>query len=98
MTNGWFIGDFDPSLNKNGLFEVAIKRYAAGTIDKRHYHKMATEYTVIVEGTVSFNGVTFNKDDIITISKNEQVEFKSLTESIICVVKTPSVKDDKYIV
>lgn len=98
MTNGWFIGNFNPSLNKNSLFEVAIKRYSAGTIDKKHFHKLAIEYTVIIEGTVSFNGTIFNKDDIITITQNEQVEFISITDSTICVVKSPSVPNDKYLI
>lgn len=96
MTNGWFIGNFSPSLFQTENFEVAIKRYSAGTIDTNHYHKVATEFTCIVEGTVSLNDMVCRKNDIITVYPNESITFKSITDSIICVVKVPSVGSDKY--
>jgi mannose-6-phosphate isomerase-like protein (cupin superfamily) len=97
MVNGWFIGDFSPSIYNTDSFEVAIKRYPAGAVEKLHYHKIATEFTCVVEGIVSFNDNVYKKNDIITIYPNEIVLFKSITDSITCVVKIPSVKDDKYL-
>ncbi len=96
MVNGWFIGDFTPSLYKTTAFEVAIKKYTAGTVEKLHYHKIATEFTCVVEGIVSFNDEVYKKNEIITIYPNESVLFKSITDSITCVVKIPSIIDDKY--
>jgi len=94
---GWFIGDFEPTLFPSKDFEVAIKRYKEGDIEKSHTHKISTEYTVIVTGEVLMNGVHYKEDDIIVISPSEYTDFKCLTDVITCVVKTPSSKNDKYI-
>jgi mannose-6-phosphate isomerase-like protein (cupin superfamily) len=96
MTNGWFIGNFIPSLLKTENFEVAIKRYRAGAVEDEHYHKVATEFTCVVEGTVSFNDITYSKNDIITVYPNELITFRSITDSVTCVVKVPSLAGDKY--
>lgn len=50
MVGGWIIGNFDPSLFKTNDVEISIKKYKAGDYDSSHYHKIATEYTVIVDG------------------------------------------------
>ena len=97
FTKGWFIGDFTPTLLKTNDFEVAIKYYKAGDQEERHHHKLATEYTVVVSGEISMNGEKFIKDEIITILPNEKVVFKCLTDAITVVIKTPSIKGDKYI-
>ncbi len=93
---GWFIGDFEPSLLKTNSFEVAIKRYKAGESENKHHHKLATEFTVIVTGEVIMNGVTYYENDIITILPYEATDFKCITDTITVVVKTPSIKNDKY--
>ena len=56
MEKGWFIGNFNPSLLKTNECEVAVKTYQAGDYEKEHYHKVATEYTVVVEGVVKMFG------------------------------------------
>ena len=56
---GWFIGDFKPTLLKTTDFEVGIKRYKVGDSESTHYHKIATEYTIIVEGEVEMNGTKY---------------------------------------
>lgn len=47
---GWFIGDFIPTLRGISEFEVSVKYYYAGDIEAAHYHKIATEWTVITAG------------------------------------------------
>ena len=94
---GWFVGNFEPTLNTTEDFEVAVKRYKAGDYEEKHHHKIATEITVIVEGEVEMNGVKYVKDDIITIQPNESTDFKCITDVITVVVKTPSENNDKYI-
>lgn len=94
---GWFIGDFKPTLLKTTDFEVGIKRYKVGDSESTHYHKIATEYTIIVEGEVEMNGTKYIKDDIITIHPNESTNFKCITDVVTVVVKTPSENNDKYI-
>jgi mannose-6-phosphate isomerase-like protein (cupin superfamily) len=97
FTKGWFIGKFEPTLLDTSDFEIAIKRYKAGDNEEFHHHKIATEYTVIVEGEVIMNNVQYKTNDIIIIPPNESTDFKCLTDVITVVVKTPSVGGDKYI-
>jgi mannose-6-phosphate isomerase-like protein (cupin superfamily) len=93
---GWFIGDFKPTILNTSDFEIAIKRYKAGDSESIHHHKIATEYTVIVEGEVMMNDSKYKTNDIITIQPNERTNFICLTDVVTVVVKTPSVKNDKY--
>lgn len=96
MTNGWFIGNFEPTLFNTDQFEVAVKHYKAGDKEEKHYHKIATEITVVVSGMVLMNGTIYNGGDIITIEPGEATNFEALTDAITNVVKIPCVKGDKY--
>jgi hypothetical protein len=98
MTKGWFIGNFDPSLFKTNDVEVAVKRYKAGDHEDAHFHKIATEYTVIIEGEVEMNGVRYGKDDIIVMEPGEATDFTAVTDSVNVVVKMPGANNDKYLV
>ena len=51
FTKGWFIGNFFPTLDPRDDFEIAVKRYRAGDKEDSHVHRVATEYTVILNGT-----------------------------------------------
>lgn len=93
---GWFIGNFDPSLIKTNDVEVAIKKYKAGDYEDSHYHKLATEITVIVFGEVEMNGIKYMADDIIVIEPNDRTDFKCLTDVVTVVVKYPGANNDKY--
>ena len=93
---GWFIGNFNPSLLITNDFEISVKRYKAGDSELRHYHKVATEYTIIIEGEVIMNSIKFKTNDIIILQPNESSDFICLTDVITVVVKTPSIKNDKY--
>lgn len=98
MVKGWFIGDFDPSLCKTNDVEVAVKEYKAGDYEKRHYHKIATEYTVIIKGRVRMNGVEYAAGDIIVMEPNESTDFECLEDDTVnVVVKLPGASNDKYI-
>ena len=87
MTGGWFVGDFSPSVVKTKRCEVALKEYKAGDKENRHHHKEAIEVTLIARGTVEMNGNI----------KGESTDFKSITDSITVVFKSPSVTGDKYL-
>lgn len=98
FTGGWFVGDFSPSLFATTDFEVAVKSYPSGALEKRHLHKIATEFTLIVSGKVRMNGQEFVGGDIIRINPGEDTDFETLTAVTTVVVKVPSSKNDKYIV
>jgi hypothetical protein len=96
MTGGWFVGDFSPVVLRTNVAEVGCKFYKAGQRELRHVHKVATELTLIVSGKVRMNGVEVNAGQIVTLLPNEATDFEVLQDTITVVVKTPSVKGDKY--
>ena len=96
MTKGWFVGNFDPSLYKTNDFEVAVKTYLAGSYEPPHFHKIAIEFTVIIEGEVQMNNNYYKQGDIIKISPNEVTDFRAITFAKTVVVKIPGASNDKY--
>lgn len=98
MTKGWFVGNFQPTLYQTNEVEVAVKYYQAGDKDVAHYHKIATEITVIVSGTVSINGVEYSAGDMIVMEPGDVSDFMALTDAVNTVVKLPGANDDKYLV
>jgi len=97
MVKGWFVGNFEPTALLTKDVEVAVKKYKAGDYEPAHYHKIATEITVITDGEVRMNGVTYSSGDIILIEPNQATDFLAITDVITTVVKFPGANDDKYI-
>ena len=98
MIKGWIVGNFSPSVYKTDKFEVAVKKYKCGDYERKHFHKVSTEITVICLGKVQMNSKQYNTGDIITIHPGEATDFKALEDTITTVIKFPSVKDDKYLI
>lgn len=96
MTKGWFIGNFEPSLFKTNEVEVGVKNYKKGDYEDFHYHKIATEFTVVLNGIVEMSGQQFTDGDIIKINPNISTNFKALTDVTTVVVKLPGANNDKY--
>lgn len=97
MTNGWFIGDFEPSLLRTKNFEVAVQRFDEGEYAEWHVHKVATEFTVIISGKAEMNGRGVTEGDIIVLEPGDGSDFLALTEVTTAVVKIPCVKGDKHL-
>lgn len=99
MIKGWFIGNFEPSLLKTNDCEVAVKEYKKGDKEGKHFHKIATEYTVIINGKVRMNGIEYGEGDIIVMEPNEATDFECLEDGTKnVVVKIPGANNDKYLV
>ena len=96
MIKGWFIGNFEPSLYKTNDVEVGIKKYSAGDFENSHYHKIATEFTVIISGTVEMNGVQYFQNEIIKIIPGVITNFTAITDVLTVVIKLPGANNDKY--
>ena len=96
MIKGWFVGAFEPTAFKTDTCEVAIKHYEANDYDSSHYHKIATEITMIVSGEVEMNGDKYYAGDVIVIEPNDRTDFKALTKATTSVVKIPGQLNDKY--
>lgn len=98
MVKGWFVGNFEPTLLRTNDVEVAVKEYKKGDYESSHYHKIATEITVILNGRVKMNGVEYGKGDIIVMEPGESTDFECLedgTQNVV--VKHPGANNDKYI-
>lgn len=97
MYKGWFIGNFTPSLCKTNACEIAVKNYKAGTYESKHYHKIATEYTVIISGRVKMFDTEFVAGDIVICEPGDATDFLAIEDAVNVVVKLPGVNNDKYL-
>ena len=97
MVKGWFVGNFSPTLYRTNDAEVAVKSYHAGDHEGKHYHKVATEITVIVSGSVRMNQSIYQAGDIVVMEPGEATDFEALTDAVNVVVKLPGANDDKYL-
>lgn len=98
MTKGWFVGAFNPTAHNTDSCEVAVKSYKAGDHEAAHYHKIATEITLILSGTVRMAGREWGAGDIIVLEPGDVTDFEAITDAVNVVVKTPGALNDKYIV
>lgn len=96
MVKGWFVGNFEPSLYKTNDVEVAVKRYRKGDYEGSHYHKIATEITVIVEGKVRMFHEVFEEGEIVVAEPGDITDFEALADTVNVVVKLPGANNDKY--
>jgi quercetin dioxygenase-like cupin family protein len=96
MTKGWFVGAFTPTALSTNNCEVAVKHYKAGDHEKKHYHKVATEVTLILSGRVRMLDREWTDGDIIVIEPGTATDFHALTDTTNVVVKLPGALSDKY--
>jgi len=98
MFRGWVIGDFEPSLLKTQDFEVAILLHKKAEEWPAHYHKIATEYNILLSGTMSVCGKYLVAGDTFTILPNEIAAPVFYEDCRIVCIKVPSIPGDKYLV
>jgi quercetin dioxygenase-like cupin family protein len=98
FNNGWFIGNFEPSIFKNCFFEVAHHKIAKGFAGPLHYHKIAEEVTYIVKGKLIADGRKLAAGDMFVYHPKEVSNVTFLEDTDLIVIKWPSVPTDKYIV
>ena len=96
MTKGWFVGDFLPSVYQAN-YEIGLKKYIAGDSEPKHHHRLAIEFTLVVRGKISMNGVLFFEGDIIQVDPFEDIKFQCIEDATTVVFKTVSISEDKYI-
>lgn len=97
MVKGWFVGNFEPTLIKTNDVEVAVKEYKKGDYESAHYHKIATELTVIVSGKVKMFDTIYVKGDIVVVEPMDVTDFEALEDTVCTVVKYPGASNDKYL-
>lgn len=97
MVNGWFVGDFEPTLHRTTDVEVAVKEYKAGDREPLHHHKVATEITAVVKGDAEMQDRRLGAGDIAVLSPGESSAFVALTDVVLVAIKLPGAKHDKYL-
>jgi hypothetical protein len=97
MVKGWFVGNFSPTAFSTDACEVAVKKYVAGDKESAHFHKIATEVTLVLSGKVRMSGREWSEGDIIVLNPGEITDFEALTDAINVVVKVPGAANDKYL-
>ena len=97
MVKGWFVGGFQPTAFATQNCEVAVKRYSAGEREAAHYHRVATEITLVLSGRVRMAGKVWSEGDIIVLEPGDTTDFEALTDAVNVVVKTPGALHDKFL-
>ena len=93
---GWIIGDFEPSLLKTKDFEVALISHSKGEVWPAHYHKIGTEYNVLVIGSMTIDGTLLVPGDVFTFEPGDIADPVFHEDCKVLCVKTPSIPGDKY--
>jgi quercetin dioxygenase-like cupin family protein len=96
MFKGWFVGNFEPTAFSTDAAEVAVKSYQAGETEKKHFHKIATEITLVLTGQVEMCNRIWGPGSIIVLQPGEATAFRALEATTNVVVKIPGALNDKY--
>jgi quercetin dioxygenase-like cupin family protein len=96
MVKGWFVGAFSPTAHSTDVCEVAVKNYRVGDTEGMHHHRIATEITLVLSGTVTMAGQEWRSGDIIVLEPGDVTGFEAITDATTVVVKTPGALNDKY--
>lgn len=98
FTNGWIIGDFEPSILKNSGVELAVmnKKKGKGTHDY-HYHEHCIEINVLIKGKMRCNNKIIEENDIFIFNKNVPSIYEYLEDCTFVVFKTEPSNTDKII-
>lgn len=97
MIGGWFIGDFEPSVLKTKDFEIGVKHHPKNSKWDVHYHKLATEVTLLLKGKMKIKDTIIEEGQIFVLDPYEIANPIFLEDCFVVVIKTPSVIGDKYV-
>lgn len=95
---GWFLGNFEPTMESFKEFEAAVKFYTKGDHEGKHLHKVSTEYTIIGAGRFRMGERVLEKGDIVQLDPGTACDFECLESGVTFVIKTPCAPDDKFLV
>lgn len=95
---GWVIGNFEPSLLRTKDFEVGILKHPKGEKWPAHYHKIATEYNILISGSMRLCGYELVAGDTFILEPNEVADPIFHEDCTIICIKVPSDTKDKYII
>lgn len=97
MKDGWFVGNFNPSVYLTTDFEVCYKTHLKGEKWDTHYHKESTEINYLIKGSMIIQNICLKTGDIFVIRPYEVADPVFLEDCTLIIIKTPSVPGDKFI-
>lgn len=95
---GWIIGNFEPSLVKTDVFEIGVLTHKKGETWPKHYHKIGTEYNVLIQGRMLIQGQELTPNDVFIFEPNEIADPEFLEDCTVICIKMPSLPGDKYMI
>lgn len=95
---GWYVGDFSPSIHQTSEFEVGLLTHKKGEVWEAHFHKKAREINLLLEGRMLIHGIELSAGQLFVLEPWEVADPIFLEDCKVLVIKTPSVKGDKYII
>lgn len=96
FTRGWIIGNFEPSLLKTRDFEVGVLIHKKHEVWPKHYHKVGTEYNVLISGSMTIANTTISPGDVFVFNPMDVADPVFHEDCIVVCVKVPSMPGDKY--
>jgi quercetin dioxygenase-like cupin family protein len=96
MHRGWFVGNFNPSIWKTDYVEIGVLTHKKDEKWPKHYHKVAIEHNVLLEGSMTICGTLLSKGDIFTIDAGEVADPIFHEDCKVLCIKSPSLPNDKY--
>jgi quercetin dioxygenase-like cupin family protein len=96
FVRGWIIGDFEPNIYKTKDFELGILTHKKNEIWPKHYHKIATEYNILISGSMKINNKNLEAGDIFVIEPYVVSEPVFNEDCVVVCLKIPSCVGDKY--
>lgn len=97
FTGGWVVGNFNPTIFRNDIVEVAVKYFSSGESELPHYQLIASELTIIAQGKIDINGTQYISGEIVLINPLEVATFKCLEDCTLVCIKWPSIPADKIL-
>jgi hypothetical protein len=96
FTRGWFIGNFLPSVLRTPNFEVGVLSHSKGELWPAHYQRLATEYNLLLSGSLSINGELILVGEIFIVEPKEVAKPIFHEDCKVLCIKVPSIPHDKY--
>jgi len=98
FVNGWFIGDFEPSVLKNSGVELAVMNKKKGVgVNDFHYHENCIEINVLIKGKMKVNNKFIQENEIFIFNPNVPSVYEYLEDCTFVVFKNKPSNKDKVI-
>lgn len=95
---GWLFGNFAPTLFKQEYFDIGVHQCKKGEPTTPHFHVFCTEWNLIISGKLEANGRELKEGDIFEYLPGDVSYVEFLEDTVLLVVKNPSLPTDKVIV